>query len=232
MAPNNVIACVHRTLSRIFPWPFLPALFPRSATILAPHMSIPYSILGITTVLLNRRRVNLFLMPRDGLARRRQARAYFVPLATALASCSLKRSSSSMMIPKNLCDLTGLVVRPAMVMGMHFFGMVFLGFAVLFSLLQEAWTRVFFSISKLTWCVRLHSKQPPHCSIITCILQLEAGKVGPRAMNMMSSMKPAPALPFFLLGMSRMSALKKRKAKAERGQPWSIPLSILKEGEV
>ena len=79
MAPDDVIACVHRTLSRIFPWPFLPALFPRSVTILAPHTSIPYSILGITT-LLNRRRVNLFLMPRDGLARRQQARAYFVPL--------------------------------------------------------------------------------------------------------------------------------------------------------
>ena len=206
MAPDDVIACVCRTLSRIFPWPFLPALFPRSATILAPHMLIPYSILGITT-LLNRRRVNLFLMPRDGLVRRRQARVYFVPLATALASCSLKWSSSLMMIPKNLCDLTGLVVQPVMVMGMGFFGMVFLGFAVLFSLLQEAWTRAFLSISKLTWCVRLHSKQPPHHSIITCILRLEAGKVGPRATNMMSSMKPAPASLFFLLGMSRMSAL-------------------------
>ena len=206
MAPDNVIACVHRTLSRIFPWPFLPALFPRSATILAPHMSIPYSILGITT-LLNRRQVNLFLMPRDGLAGRQQVRAYFVPLATALASCSLKQSSSSMMIPKNLCDLTGLMVRPAMVMGMHFFGTVFLGFAVLFSLLWEAWTRVFLSISKLTWCVRLHSKQLPCRSIITCILWLEAGKVGLRATNMMLSMKPAPASPFFLLGVSRMSAL-------------------------
>ena len=77
-------------------------------------------------------------------------RAYFVPLATALASCSLKQSSSLMIIPRNLCDLTGLVVQPAMVMGMRFFGTVFLGFTVLFSLLWEAWTRVFLSISKLT----------------------------------------------------------------------------------
>ena len=111
------------------------------------------------------------------------------------------------MTPKNLCDLTGLVVWLAMVMGMCFFGMVFLGFTVLFSLLWEAWTRAFLSISKLTWCVRLHSKQPPHCSIITCILWLEAGKVGLHAMNMMLSMKPVPASPFFLLGMSRMSVL-------------------------
>ena len=69
MAPDDVIAYVRRTLSKIFPWPFLPALFPRSATILAPHTLTPYSILGIT-MLLNRRRVNLFLMPRDGLVRR------------------------------------------------------------------------------------------------------------------------------------------------------------------
>ena len=101
MAPDGVSACVHRTLSKTFPWPFLPALFPRSATILAPHTLTPYSILGITT-LLNKRRVYLFLIPRDGLARRRQARAYFVPFATALASCSLNQSSSSMMMPRNL----------------------------------------------------------------------------------------------------------------------------------
>ena len=55
-----------------------------------------------------------------------------------------------MIIPRNLCDLTGLVVQLAMAMAMHFFRMVFLGFAVLFSLLQEAWTRAFLSISKLT----------------------------------------------------------------------------------
>ena len=101
MAPDDVSACVHKTLSKTFPWPFLPALFPSLATILAPHTSTPYSILGITT-LLNKRWVYLFLIPRDGLARRRQARVYFVPFATALASCSLNRSFSSMMMPRNL----------------------------------------------------------------------------------------------------------------------------------
>ena len=99
--------------------------------------------------------MNLFLMPRDGLARQWQARAYFVPFATVLASCSLKQSSSLTMIPKNLCDLTGLVTWPVMVMGTCFFGTVFLGFVVLGSLLRLAWTKAFLSISKLMWCVRL-----------------------------------------------------------------------------
>ena len=68
MAPVVVIVWVCKTLSRTFPRPFLPALLSRVAIIFAPQMSTPYNILGITT-LLNRRQVNLFLIPRDGLAR-------------------------------------------------------------------------------------------------------------------------------------------------------------------
>ena len=136
MAPEAVIVCVLRTLSRTLPCPFLPALFPSSATILAPQMSTPYSILGIT-MLLNRRQLNLFLTPREGLARQRQVRAYFVPLATALASCSLKHSSSSIIIPRNLCDLTGLVMRPSIVIGTRFTGADLRELALGFSLLQE-----------------------------------------------------------------------------------------------
>ena len=134
-------------------------------------------------------------------------RAYFVPFATALASCSLKRSSSSMMTPRNLCDLTGLVVHPAMMIGMHFFGTVFLGFSVLFSLLREAWTSAFLSISKLTWCMWLHSRHLPHFSIMTCILWFESEKVGPRATKIMLSINPALVSPFFLSGISRISVL-------------------------
>ena len=133
---DDVIVWVLRTLSSTFPCPFLPALLPRSATIFAPQTSTLYSILGMTT-LLKSRQENLFLIPRDGLARCWQARVYFVPLVTALASCSLNWSSSSIMTPRNLCDLMGCVVWPVMVVGIHFFGMVFLGFVGYFSLLQD-----------------------------------------------------------------------------------------------
>ena len=75
MAPVVVIVWVHKTLSRTFPRPFLPALLPRVAVIFAPQTLTLYNILGIT-MLLNRRRVNLFLIPRDGLVRQRQVRVY------------------------------------------------------------------------------------------------------------------------------------------------------------
>ena len=95
-----VRACVLSTLSRRRPWPLLPALFPAPLPSLLPT-STPYSILG-PTALLKSKRVYLCWMPTDGLANRRHARAYFMPLATALANCSLKRTSSSIITPRNL----------------------------------------------------------------------------------------------------------------------------------
>jgi len=124
IAPEAVIVCVLKTLLTTRPCPFLPALFPNSATILIPQMSMPYSILGMM-MLFNKRRLNLLLTPREGVVRQQQVRAYFVPLATALANCSLKWSSLSIIMPKNLCDLTGLVTWPSIVIGTCFTGEVF-----------------------------------------------------------------------------------------------------------
>jgi len=126
IAPVVVSACMRRTLSSILPRPLLPALSPILATISAPHTSAAYNIFG-TTTLVNSWRMWLSRMPVDGLAKRRHAAAYRVPLAAAAASCSLKRSCSSMITPRNLCEVLGGITRPEIVIGDQLMGTVFCG---------------------------------------------------------------------------------------------------------
>ena len=62
-----------------------------------------------------------------GLAKRWHAVVYLVPFPATAANCSLKRSCSSMITPRNLCDVLGAITRPDIVIGMRLTGSVFLG---------------------------------------------------------------------------------------------------------
>ena len=137
IAPVVVSMCILSTLSRSFPCPFHPALFPNLAVISAPQTSTAYSISGTTTQLYSLR-MRRGLIPREGLASRRQARVYFDPLEAAAAICSLNHSCLSMMTPKNLCDATGLTVFPAITIGIHLVGTIFRGLSGAFCLRLDA----------------------------------------------------------------------------------------------
>ena len=137
IAPVVVSACILSTLLRSFPCPFHPALFSNLAVISAPQTSTVYSIFGTTTQLYSLC-MRHGLIPREGLASQRQARAYFDPLEVTVAICSLKHSCSSMMMPKNLCDATGLTVFPAITIGICLVGIVFHGLSGAFCLRLDA----------------------------------------------------------------------------------------------
>ena len=170
IAPVVVSACIWRTLSNIFPRPLLPALSPILAIISAPQTSTAYNILG-TTTLVNSWRMWLSRMPVDGLAKRRQAAAYLVPLAAAAASCSLKRSCSSMITPRNLCEALGGMTLPETVIGIRLMGTVFRGLLGSFRLRREAWTSAVLSISHSIWWDVLQSLKPFGLGALITLLQ-------------------------------------------------------------
>lgn len=94
------------------------------------------------------------------------ASAYFVPLAKALAACSLNHNSWSMIMPRNLCELEGSMVCPLSIMDGQCTGTVFLGFSVLGVHCLERHTNAVLSSSNSVLCFRLQSSAPPGFSII------------------------------------------------------------------
>ena len=136
------------------------------------------------------------LIPRDGLARHQQVSAYFVPLAAVAASCSLNLSCLSILMPRNLCEGTGLISLPAIQMRTLLIGFVFLGLAVDGWHRWDAWTNAVLSISNLTWWVALHSIHPPGHSTMSTSFVLASLNVGALAMNLMSSINPKASFPF------------------------------------
>ena len=123
MAPVVVSTCILRTLLSGFPCPFCPALLPSLVVISAPQTSTAYNILGTTTQVYSLH-MRCGLMPKEGLASWQQARVYFEPLEVATAICSLKHSCSSIMMPRNLCEATGVMVWPAIMIGIHLAGII------------------------------------------------------------------------------------------------------------
>jgi hypothetical protein len=128
------------------------------------QISAAYSILGMTTPLYNFL-IHLPFMPFVILIIRLHVILYFVPFAKAYAACSLKRSSSSMMIPKNLCERDGWMTWLPIVIGGLWAGLDLPGLFSSATRFLDRHTNAVESNSNSASCSRLQSRAPPGFSI-------------------------------------------------------------------